>query len=263
MQPSPSLGAHLPPVHSWPALQVHTPLRSQGVQLGSWTHSALHCPAAPVSTWQALIAAQEAAEGQLPSHVSLPSTTPFPQEAEQSESLSEVQPAGQHPSPLLQALTVVYVHVTLQLPALPVSVSVVHELPSSHEPGQLPSHDSPLSWTAFPQTGLQSESVSDVQPAGQQPSELSEHVLATLAQTRSQVAADPVLLSVVQTLPSSQLAGQLPSHSSPDSVMPLPQEGEQSGSLFALQPGAQQPSARHAVTAVLVHNALQLVGLPE
>jgi hypothetical protein len=45
--------------------------------------------------------------GQLPSQVSLPETHPSPQTVEQSVSLQWVQPAGQHPSPLKQAVIVV------------------------------------------------------------------------------------------------------------------------------------------------------------
>ena len=60
---------------------------------------------------------------------------------------------------------------------------------------------------------------------------------------------EPVSVSVVQALPSSQLVGQAPvpdkiplSQVSPDSTTPLPQTGVQSVSLVALQPEGQQPS---------------------
>jgi hypothetical protein len=41
--------------------------------------------------------------GQFPSQVSPESTVPFPQVAEQSESVPDVQPLGQQPSPSMQA----------------------------------------------------------------------------------------------------------------------------------------------------------------
>ena len=48
--------------------------------------------------------------------------------------------------------------------------------------------------------------------------------------------------SLVQALPSLQSVGQSPSQVSPTSFVPLPQLAEQSLSLFASQPGGQQPS---------------------
>ena len=61
-------------------------------------------------------------------------------------------------------------------------------------------------------------------------------------QATLQLAALPVIVSCVQSLPSSQLAGQLPSQVSPGSTTPLPQLAEQSLSLPELQPFGQQPS---------------------
>jgi hypothetical protein len=66
-----------------------------------------------------------------------------------------------------------------------------------------------------------------------------------------QAPAEPVEPSIVQELPSMQLAGQLPSQVSPDSTTPLPHLTVQLSSLVELQPGAQQPSPfLHWVMAV-------------
>ena len=65
-----------------------------------------------------------------------------------------------------------------------------------------------------------------------------------------QLAALPVMTSLVQASPSLQLVGQLPcgSQVSPLSKTPLPQVCEQSLSVAASQPAGQQPSAAmHAV----------------
>jgi hypothetical protein len=80
-------------------------------------------------------------------------------------------------------------------------------------------------------------------PAGQQPSPLAHVVMGVCPHCRWQAA--PVSTSVVQatmSLQAAALAGQLPSHASMPSTTPLPQLGEQSASLVALHPGAQQPS---------------------
>ena len=55
----------------------------------------------------------------------------------------------------------------------------------------------------------------------------------------SKAAGEPLMPSVVQAWPSSQLVGQLPSHFSGDSVTPLPHTGEHVLSLLALQPLGQ------------------------
>jgi hypothetical protein len=61
--------------------------------------------------------------GQFPSHVSPASTTPFPHVGEQSLSVSKVQPAAQHPSPLAHCVMVVATHCAVQASALPRSSS--------------------------------------------------------------------------------------------------------------------------------------------
>ena len=65
---------------------------------------------------------------------------------------------------------------------------------------------------------------------------------SALLQAALHVPALPVIWSKVQAFPSSQLAGQLPSQLSPDSTIPLPQLAEQSASVAAVHPPAQQPS---------------------
>jgi hypothetical protein len=118
-----------------------------------------------------------------------------------------------------------------QLPALPVSVSVVQALPSLQEVGQLPSQVSLASTTPSPQYAEQSWSLAVTQPAGQQPSPLLHVVIAAKEQAAEQLAALPVSVSVVQALPSLQEVGQLLSHVSPVSTTPSPQVAEQSLSL--------------------------------
>jgi len=69
-------------------------------------------------------------------------------------------------------------------------------------------------------------------------------------QSKLQVAALPVGVSIVQGSPSSQLVGQLEGGSqvSPGSTTPSPQLAEQSLSLACVQPGGQQPSPPPQVT---------------
>ncbi len=64
--------------------------------------------------------------GQFPSHVSPLSRMPLPHCAAQSLSVLRLHPEGQHPSPELHWLMVLWVHSTLQLEALPERLSRVH-----------------------------------------------------------------------------------------------------------------------------------------
>ena len=127
------------------------------------------------------------------SQVSPLSTTPLPHPAEQSESLAEVQPVGQHPSPVAQVLMAPWLQATLQFWALPVSWSTVHASPSS----QLVGHEidgsqvSPLSTTPLPQLAEQSVSLAEPQFAGQQPSPEAHALMAPKLHARLQVAALP------------------------------------------------------------------------
>jgi hypothetical protein len=82
-------------------------------------------------------------------------------------------------------------------------------LPSSHAVGQEAggSQVSPASTAPLPQVAEQSESVVELQPAGQQSSWDSQLVLTLWTQATLQVAGLPLFRSVVQPLPSSQLSG--------------------------------------------------------
>src|SRR5438105_2225096 len=96
------------------------------------------------------------------------------------------------------------------------------------------SQDSPGSQAPLPQTGAQSTSVLALQPEGQHPSELKLHcVMSLCTQDEVQVLGFPITKSLVQAMPSLQLAfdcGQLAGGSqvSPSSTTPLPQLGWQS-----------------------------------
>jgi hypothetical protein len=68
----------------------------------------------------ALPSVQETGQEDAGSQVSPPSKTPFPQVAEQSESVLALHPAGQQPSPETQAVIVVWLQTTLQLALVPV-----------------------------------------------------------------------------------------------------------------------------------------------
>jgi hypothetical protein len=199
--------------------------------MGAKEQAALQLAALPVSVSvvHELPSSQEVGHDDCGSQVSPGSTIPFPQDAEQSSSVVPSQVAGQHPSALVQAVMGGYEQAALQLAALPVSVSVVHELPSSHEVGQDEggSQVSPGSSTPLPQLAGQSLSEFASQPAGQQPSPAVQVVIGVEVHWASQLAALPVSVSVVQALPSSQDVGQEDGGSqvSPDSTTPLPHWG--------------------------------------
>src|SRR5262245_40382777 len=174
-----------------------------------------------------------------------------------------LQPAAQQPSPPRHCVMIWCAHAALHDAALPVSVSMVQALPSVQSAGQLLSHVSPDSTTPLPHEAEQSESLMALQPAAQQPSPPRHCVIAWCEHAALHDAALPVSVSMVQALPSVQSAGQLPSQVSPASTTLLPHEAEQSESLMALQPAAQQPSPpRHCVIAWCEHAALQEAALP-
>jgi hypothetical protein len=141
----------------------------------------------------------------------------------------------------------------------PVSTSFVQGFPSfGHVIGQLPSQVSPISTIMFPQLVEQSLSLVELQPGAQHPSPFVHVVICGCVHCRSHVAAEPVSTSFVHTLPSfGHVVGQFPSQSSPISTTMFPHVGAQLPSLFALQPGAQQPSPPvHIVTGVCVQTTL-------
>ncbi len=166
----------------------------------------------------------------------------FPQLSLQSLSVAFVQPAGQQPSPPMQALIAEFRQTALQLLGLPIRVSWVQASLSSQLCGQSPSQVSPESTMSLPQVAEQSLSVAFVQPAGQQPSPSLQPVIGWKMQVALQLFAAPVRVSWVQALLSSQLVGQLPSQVSPGSIALLPQVAEQSLSVAFVQPAGQQPS---------------------
>jgi hypothetical protein len=113
--------------------------------IGWKLHALLQLDADPtsVSAVQALPSLHVA--GQLPSHVSFTSTTPFPHDTEQSRSVTGVQPSAQHPSPSLHSTIGSNSHAELH-----VARSDVHATPSVHIVGQFPSHASSRSMTPSP-----------------------------------------------------------------------------------------------------------------
>jgi len=239
------------------------------VTIAECAHARLQLAALPVavSIVHALSSLHVAGQLDGGSQVSPGSMTLLPQVAEHSASLFASQPAGQQPSPLEHVTTAVRTQATLQFSALPVVVSTVHALPSLHVVGQVPggSQVSPGSITPLPHVVEQSPSLFALQPAGQQPSPLSQLTIAACVQARLQFAALPVAVSRVHALPSLHDAGQVPGGSqvSPGSITLLPQVAEQSASLFTLQPAGQHASPpAHALIASYVQATLQVAALP-
>ena len=172
----------------------------------------------------------------------------------QSLSFANVHPAGQQPSPPAHVAIALCVHAALQVDELPVSTSVVQALLSLHIVGQLAcgSQVSPDSTTPLPHDARQSESLTLVHPAGQQPSPPIQSLIGELAHRTLQFAALPVTRSIVHVFPSLHVVTQLAGGSqvSFGSRLPSPHDGEQSVSVAWLQPAGQQPSPpRHAVIA--------------
>ena len=93
-------------------------------------------------------------------------------------------------------------------------------------------------------TGVQSKSLKDVHPDGQQPSPPVQVKIVVCPQATLQFMALPVRESMVQAMPSLQLVGHVlgGSQVSPGSRTPLPHMDEQSLSLRLVQPPGQQPS---------------------
>jgi hypothetical protein len=245
----PSLFA-LQPAGQQPSPPVH-------MVIGVKVHARVHIDPVNMSAVQEFMSLHVV--GQFPSHVSPISTTMFPQTGAQSSSLVWLQPGAQQPSPSTHVVIAGCVHTTLHWPAMPVSTSFVHAFPSlAHVVGQFPSHVSPISTTMFPQVVEQSSSFVELQPGAQQPSPSMHVVIAGCVHATLHDTAAPVRTSLVHVFPSSgQVVGQLPSHVSAPSTTPFPHIGVQLLSLFALQPGAQQPSPPvHIVIAGCVHTTL-------
>jgi hypothetical protein len=154
------------------------------------------------------------------------------------------------------------VQATLQLAALPVMVSIVHALLSSQVVGHVlgGSQVSPAEITPSPHLGEQSLSLPMLQPAGQQPSSFAQAVIGSWVQATLQVAAVPVMMSLVHATPSSQLVGHVLGRSqvSGNVTTPSPHATRQSLSLLMLQSAGQQRSCTvplHTVIGVYVHLA--------
>jgi len=213
------------------------------------THRTSQVAALPARTrsWQPT-AGQ--AVGQLPSHSSPASTTPFPQRTTQSASLLVLQPAGQHASFGVQVLVVApFTQRASQVDALPCSVRCWQPT-AGQAVGQLPSHNSPGSTTLLPQRGGQSESLTLVQAVGQQASPFMHVICMPVAtQVAWQVPA-PVSARSWQPLARHEV-GQVDtgSHVSPDSTRPLPQPA-QSTSVAAEQAVGQHESAIAPLQAI-------------
>jgi hypothetical protein len=78
-----------------------------------------------------------------------------------------------------------------------------------------------------------------------------------------QVSGEPASRSRVHATPSSQVVGQLPSHDSPGSTVPLPHEAPQSESSLAVHDEGQQPSPSwQIITDDSTHSTLHRSGSP-
>ena len=89
--------------------------------------------------------------------------------------------------------------------------------------------------------------------------------ICVLVQATLQLTALPVMMSVVQGLPSAQVVGQVAGGSqvSPKSRWPFPQVTGQSLSVSTVQPAGQQPSLwMQERIGVFWHETLQKSGLP-
>lgn len=125
-------------------------------------------PPASVSTVQASPSSGQVV-GQVEggSHVSPPSTTPFPHTGAQSESVWPLHPRGQHLSPAAHAVMGAYEQRRVQSSTRPETVTAVQGAVCSQVAEQAPgfpaviplSHDSPFSTAPFPQMAGQSLSL--------------------------------------------------------------------------------------------------------
>lgn len=179
--------------------------------------STLHCVSEPVS-----LPTEHPFDGQLvaqsPSQSSPFSLMPFPQTGAQSESLFALAPSGQHPSPLLAAVIVDVLHVTLHICGEPWSLPGWQASTVGHDVLQLPSQISPESITPLPHDTGQSLSVPEFASVGQHMSPLMAFVIGVWLQTASQATAEPFSVSMVHGSLSSQSATQSPSQTSPGSL---------------------------------------------
>jgi hypothetical protein len=226
---------------------VQQPSPSSHVVMRTCVQSTSHVDSMPAraSMVHSFESSQDA--GQLPSHVSRGSMTPFPHIAVHSESSFASQPTPQHPSPSSQP-TGSCEHTTEHMPTEPVIPSAVHESPSLQLAGQLPSHASPLSTAPFPHSGSQSPSLFALHPPGQHESPLAQAIAGMCIQTTLQALTSPTSTSFVHGSTSAHTVGQSPSQVSPVSTIPFPHSFSQSLSTLLSQPPEQQPSSSVHVT---------------
>src|SRR4051794_7717412 len=146
------------------------------------------------------------------------STTPFPQTAGQSRSLSWLQPAGQQLSPLVQRVMGVASQRAVQAILSPAKAYCLHSPGGGQSPGHAPVLPSRIdgsqlslgpSTTPLPHTGLQSLSRLWLPAVGQHPSPAMYRLMVVNWQRALQVSFESNV-SVVQVLPSSQLCGHEP-----------------------------------------------------
>jgi hypothetical protein len=220
------------------------------VVIDGYEQTTLHDPGEPVRTFVVQTLPSSHVAEQLPSHVSPPSTIPFPQTALQSLSVAEqLPPEGQQPSPSVHCVTGGCVHWTLQLSGDPVSRSNVQaSLSLAQVTGQLPSHVSSPSTTPSPHVARHSVSSAGVHPTGQHPSPPAQPRGVEAHETAQ---AEPMRTSVVHESPSSQIDGHAPSspsaiatsQSSPGSSTAFPHEAGTSGPVSS----GSCPPALHAL----------------
>jgi len=193
--------------------------------------------------------------------------------------MAGVHPAGQHPSPPVQAVIETRLQLAEQSSSVPVKFSVVQASASSqdaasagHAPGApsaiAESHFSAPVTAESPHVESQSSSFVRSHPRAQQPSPLTHSVMGKLAHCALQFAADPVSESAVHASASSQLAAvgqdEGGSQVSPSSINPLSQLAEQSKSLVGPQPEGQQPSSStQAIMLNGAHRASQSAAVPK
>jgi hypothetical protein len=181
-----------------------------------------------------------------------------------------LQVAGQKPSAVALQGRRSVTHLKVQLATTPVRVRSLL-LSSTHISDWVWQADggsqvSPLSTAPLPQSGRQSSSLLALQADGQQPSPFA-HVVRIPAFTHWAVQAAALPSRVRRRhLLAGQLAGQSPSHFSPQatSTTPLPQRHMQSPSFAVVQPDGQQASPLVQVEMVVssTHRALHWAALP-
>jgi hypothetical protein len=194
--------------------------------------------------------------GQLPSQTSPDSTTSFPHRGLQSLSLLALQLPGQQPSPPMH--WVCWRSSTQRALQLPGFSSLRSMQPWGAQLEGQGSHSSAPSLTPLPHLALQSLSLPELHPSGQQPSPFRQAVsLRSSTQRALQVPASSRRRSWQPM--AGQETGQ-GSQVSLCSLMPLPHRAAQSGSLLALQLEGQQPSSGwHLVCwASGMHSAAQV-----